>query len=282
MIAPASPSARARRLLIAAALGLAVVGATPWSAAAADGSPAPDASPSAEPTPTPTPTPAPTPTPTPTLAPTPTPAPTPTAPPTPGPTPTPTPAVSSLNLYRSSAMVRQYTSYWCVPAATQSMLNLAMGTSNRRYLTQKYYYKMTRLHNRYRYRTLGNDPQGWAWALRYFSRGTTTYTATAYSDKNAAINAIAESLVRTRDPVGVTVRGGTHAWVVLGYRVSAPASDPTKRTVLGFYVSGPLGSTADKWPYRYLTVADFKGYFTRYHEWQRNVIWEGKWVVVAQ
>jgi hypothetical protein len=187
-----------------------------------------------------------------------------------------------VNLYRSSAMVRQYTSYWCVPAATQSMVNLATGASNRRYLTQKYYYKMTRLNNRYRYRTLGNDPQGWAWALRYFSRGTTTYQARAYSDKNAAIAAIADSITRTRDPVGVTVRGGTHAWVVLGYRASAPASDPTRRTVLGFYVSGPLGSAADKWPYRYLTVADFKGYFTRYHEWQRRVIWEGKWVVVAQ
>jgi hypothetical protein len=31
-----------------------------------------------------------------------------------------------------------------------------------------------------------------------------------------------------------------------------------------------------------MTLETFKRYFTRYHEWQRSVIWEGKWVVVAQ
>ncbi len=187
-----------------------------------------------------------------------------------------------MNLYRSSAMVRQYTNYWCVPAATQSMLNLALGTSNRRYLTQKFYYKMTRQHNRYRYRTLGNDPQGWAWALRYFSRGATTYTARSFTDKDVAMGAIVESIARTRDPVGITIRGGTHAWVVLGYRTSTDPDEPSKRTILGFYVSGPLGSVADKWPYRYVTMTDFKRYFTRYHEWQRRVIWEDRWVIIAQ
>ncbi len=179
-------------------------------------------------------------------------------------------------------MVRQYTNYWCVPAATQSMVNLARGTSNRTYSTQRYYYRLTRQHNRYWYRTLGNDPQGWAWALRYFSRNTTTYAARAYTNKTAAINAIAESIARTRDPVGVTVHRGTHAWVVLGFRQTYDPAEPAKKTLLGLYVSGPLGTSRDKWPYRYLTVSQFKEYFTRYHEWQRKVIWEGKWVVIAQ
>jgi hypothetical protein len=190
--------------------------------------------------------------------------------------------ITSVNLYRSGAMVRQYTSYWCVPAATQSMLNLALGTSNRRYLTQKYFYARIREHNRYRYVTRGNDPQGWAWGLRRFSGGRTLYTAKIYSDRQQAINAIAESIARTGDPVGITIRRGTHAWVVLGYRTSHDPIEPTKKTVLGFYVSGPLGTTADKWPYAYLTVAQFNTYFTRYHEWQRSVIWEGKWVIIAQ
>ncbi|MGP1673804.1 MAG: hypothetical protein ACTS8Z_01145, partial [Candidatus Limnocylindrales bacterium] len=83
-------------------------------------------------------------------------------------------------------------------------------------------------------------------------------------------------------PVGVTVRSGTHAWVVLGYRQTFDPTEPSKKTLLGFYVSGPLGSSADKWPYRYVTFEQFKGYFTRYHEWQRKVIWEGKWVVISQ
>jgi hypothetical protein len=162
------------------------------------------------------------------------------------------------------------------------MVNLVRGTSNRRYLTQKYYYKLTRQHNRYTYRTLGNDPQGWAWALRYFSRYQAMYTARAYTNKYTAMNAIAASIGRTGDPVGVTVRGGTHAWVVLGYRSTFDPSEPSKKTLLGFYVSGPLGTYSDAWPYRYMTLETFKRYFTRYHEWQRSVIWEGKWVVVAQ
>jgi hypothetical protein len=298
--------ARARRVLLAATLGLFALGAAPWSAAAADASPPPDvaADASGDPTPDPTATPTPDPTATPdpsngttseaTAAPSPTAAPSETPSPTPDPTPTadpsPTPSspppspsstIQAKNLYRYSAMVRQYTDYWCVPAATQSMVNLVRGTSNKSYLTQKYYYKLTRQHNRYTYTTLGNDPQGWAWALDYFSKST-DYIPRAFSDKTQAVNAIAEAIQRTGHPVGVTVRGGTHAWVVLGYRYSVNVADPTKRSLLGLYVSGPLGTVSDRWPYKYLTVSDFRDVFTRYHEWQRKVIWEGKWVVISE
>jgi hypothetical protein len=308
---------RARRVLLAGALGLLVMGGAPFTAIAADASPPPDATPQASadatPDPTPDPTTDPTPDPTPapvqqpaaeaTSEPSPTPGPSPTASPppsasptpspdptpTPNPSPTPTPpppsptaTIRALNLYRYSAMVRQYTDYWCVPAATQSMVNLVRGTSNKRYLTQKYYYKLTRQHNRYTYITKGNDPQGWAWSLRYFSQSQANYQWRAYTNKTTAIDSIAEAIQRTRHPVGVTVRGGTHAWVVLGYRVSENLDDPTQRTLLGLYVSGPLGTAADRWPYKYLTVSQFRDVFTRYHEWQRSVVWEGKWVVISE
>lgn len=178
-------------------------------------------------------------------------------------------------------MVRQYTNYWCVPATVQSMANLVLKTSNRTYARQAYIYRLTRMHNRYRYATRGNDPQGWAWSLRYFTRHK-PYYARAYTDKNKAIASIVSSLSRTRQPVGVTVYRGTHAWVVLGYRQSYDRTEPSKKTLLGLYVSGPLGTARDKWPYRYMSVSQFKEVFTRYHEWQRRVIWEGKWVVVGQ
>ena len=299
------PGSRGRlpRLILAAILGLTALGATPWSVLA-DESPAPTPSVDgpAEPTPTatveptpdptPTPTPAPTPPPAPTAAPEPTnqpadhtPEPTDTPDPTAAPTPTPTPSsglvLQSRNLYRASAMVRQYTNYWCVPATVQSMANLVLGTSNRTYSRQAYIYKLTRQHNRYSYRTKGNDPQGWGWSLRYFTRGRAYYPH-AFTNKDAAINSIAAVIARTRRPVGVTVYGGTHAWVVLGYRQTYDRSEPSKKTLLGLYVSGPLGTTRDKWPYKYMTVAQFREVFTRYHEWQRKVIWEGKWVVLSE
>ena len=303
---PRARIGRARRVLLSGGLGLLVMGAAPWSAAAADASPSPEATAEATPTPTasPEPTEEPTPAPTPdpgignaeaTAEPSPTPEPSNTPPPTPDPTPTPNPSPSptppppsptatirALNLYRSTAMVRQYTNYWCVPAVTQSMVNLVKGTSNKSYLTQKFYYKLTRQHNRYTYVTKGNDPQGWAWSLRYFTQSRANYQWRSFTNKTTAINSIAEALKRTRHPVGVTVYGGTHAWVVLGYRMFVNVDDPSKQTLLGLYVSGPLGTTADRWPYKYLTVSQFRDVFTRYHEWQRSVIWEGKWVVISE
>jgi hypothetical protein len=298
----ANAHGRLPRVILATAVGLSVLGATPWSVLA-DETPAPSepsptasvtptldtaADPTATPSPAPTPTPAPDPTPAPAAAPEPTSAPadhTPEPTPTPAPTTTPTPSsgtvIQSRNLYRYSAMVRQYTSYFCVPATVQSIANLVLGTSNRTYSRQAYIYKLTRLHNRYRYATLGNDPQGWAWTLRYFTNGKPYYPR-AYTNKQQAINSIWASIARTRNPVGVTVYAGTHAWVVLGYKLTYDLDEPSKKTLLGLYVSGPLGTTRDRWPYKYLTVSQFRDVFTRYHEWQRSVIWEGKWVVLAQ
>jgi hypothetical protein len=284
---------RAHRLVLAGTLGVALLGVMPWSVAADESSPPESSEPTATTEPTPSPTASPDPTPAPAAAPEPTTAPAsdPTETPspatqTPDPTATPTPtpptySLASINLYRSTAMVRQYTNYWCVPATVQSMANLILRTSNRSYSRQGYIYKLTRLHNRYRYVTKGNDPQGWAWSLRYFTGGR-NYQARAYSDKTAAINSIAASIGRTKHPVGVTVYAGTHAWVVLGYKQTYDRDEPSKKTLLGLYVSGPLGTTRDRWPYKYLTVAQFREVFTRYHEWQRSVPWEGKWVVVAQ
>jgi hypothetical protein len=286
-----APTRRLPRLsLLAIAVFAAIVlaGAGPRAAAAAEPAasptPTPVATPEATPTPSPTPAPAATPTPTPDATPSPTPAATPTPTPeaSPTPTPAPTPTIERVLLYRRSAIVPQYTSYWCVPAATQTMLNLARGTSDRTYATQRRYYRGTRTHNRYTYRTRGNDPQGWAWALRYYSKGSTTYQARAFTNKTRALYAIAESIARTGDPVGVPVRNGTHAWVVLGYKMQVDAVDPAKRKLLGFYVSGPLRNGRDPWRYEYMSIANFRKVFSMYHEWQRRVIWEDKWVIISQ
>jgi hypothetical protein len=258
-----TPRRRAPRrggLAVAVALGIAAVAAVPWPAAAAD------------PTPTPAPTAWTRDDPSPTLAPV----------VRPMASPAIQPAATKAFIYRESAMVKQYTNYWCVPATTQTMVNLILGRSDRSYATQERIYRATRQHNRYVYKTKGNDPQGWAWSLRYFSGGTTTYRDRIFTNKTAAINAIASAIDRTGTPVGVPVHRGTHAWIVLGYRAERSATDPTKRTLTGFYVSGPLGSPTDPWPYKFISMADFRDHFTRYHEWQRSVIWEGTWVVISQ
>jgi hypothetical protein len=275
-------------------LVVAAMAAAPWPVVAADPSSSPPVVATAPPTPTPTPIVTPSPAPTPTA--TSTPAPTPTATSTPAPTPTPTPGatlsptptpgpsaiLSQFLIYRKTAMVRQYTDYWCVPASTQTMLNLVSGRQDRTYATQRRFYRGIRRNNRYTYASRGNDPQGWAWGLRYYSGGTTTYQARAFTSKDTAMWAIHDGIARTRQPVGIVVSHGSHAWVVLGFRSERDPIEPSKRTLLGFYVSGPLAGSRDPWPYKYMKLADFRKVFGKYHEWQRRVIWEDKWVIISQ
>ena len=68
----------------------------------------------------------------------------------------------TVDLYRSGAAVTQYTSYWCVPASAQTMLNVIRGTTDRtRYNQSRYAWHIQRF-NRYTYASRGNDPRGWA------------------------------------------------------------------------------------------------------------------------
>jgi hypothetical protein len=236
----------------------------------------------ATPTPTPEPTPTPTPTPTATPDPTPTPEPTPTATPNPTPTASPPPGttITSVVLYRSAAAVRQYRNTWCVPAATQTMMNMILRQKIRTYSRQYLLYRQIRMNNRYTYATSGNDIAGWAWALRHWTKQP--YTAKSYTSRTTAINAMVEAMDRTHHPVGVTIKRGTHAWVVLGYKARVDLDDPTKRTILGVYVFGPLGpGSSDPYPYRYYNLASFAKVYTAYHEWQHHVVWEGRYVIVA-
>jgi len=67
----------------------------------------------------------------------------------------------------------------------------------------------------------------------------------------------------------------------VGFRVTETVGVPDSRVILGFYVVGPLGSPRDPWPKAYYTVDQLSTRFTRYHEWQMTVVWEGKYVIVA-
>jgi hypothetical protein len=188
--------------------------------------------------------------------------------------------IRTVDLSRSDAAVTQYTSYWCVPAATQTMINLVRGTSDRSYKTQARLYRELRAANLYSYSTLGNDVRGWARVLTAHLPVGMGYADHSFGTQAAAYAAIADAMDRTRRPVGIVVDRGSHAWTVVGFRVSETVGVPGSRTVLGFYVVGPLGSPRDPWPKAYYTVSQLSTRFTRYHESTRVVIWEGKYVIV--
>ena len=187
----------------------------------------------------------------------------------------------TVDLFRSSAAVTQYTSYWCVPAAAQTMINLATGASDRSYRTQSRLYTELRQANLYRYSTRGNDVRGWARVLTARLPAGMGYADVSFSSRSAAFLAIVKAMDRTRRPVGIVVDEGSHAWTVVGFSVRETPGVANSTTVLGLYVVGPLGSPADPWPKRYLTVSQLSSRFTRYHESQRSVPWEGLYVIVA-
>jgi hypothetical protein len=194
---------------------------------------------------------------------------------------TPTPRTRTVDLSRNSAAVTQYTPYWCVPAATQTMLNLVTGRSDRSYATQSRLYTELRRANLYRYTTRGNDVRGWARVLTARLPAGKAYADVSFSSRSAAYLAIVRAMDLTKRPVGIVVDGATHAWTVVGFTVRETPGVPNSTTVLGFYVVGPLGSPSDPWPKKYLTADQLASRFTRYHEWQRKVVWEGLYVIVA-
>jgi hypothetical protein len=186
----------------------------------------------------------------------------------------------TLDLSRSGAAVTQFTSYWCVPAAEQTMINLVRGTSDRTYATQARLYRETRAANKYSYPTRGNDVRGWARVLTAHLGPGMGYADRMFSSQAAAYDAIVDSMTATKRPVGIVVDRGSHAWTVVGFKVHETVGVPGSRTILGFYVIGPLGSPRDPWPKAFYTVAQLSARFTRYHESTRTVMWEGKYVMV--
>jgi hypothetical protein len=191
---------------------------------------------------------------------------------------------ADVHLFRADAMVAQFTLTWCVPANTQSMLNLIFGTADRSRATQRALYDEIRASNLYTYATAGNDVHGWATALNR-RLGPGAYGVRMFSTRGAAIEGIVDSLERTGRPVGVVVDAGTHAWTVVGYRATEWRGTDgaiTRRVVDGLYVWGSLGpGTGDPWPFGYQTVGQFAKRFTLYHEWQKPVIWEDQYVFVG-
>jgi hypothetical protein len=189
--------------------------------------------------------------------------------------------IRNVDLSRDAAAVLQYRSYWCVPAAIQTMLNLLDGRTDLSYATQSRLYAEARRSNLYSYPTLGNDVRGWARVLTAHQPRGLGYADMSFKAQATAYAAIVDAMDRTKRPVGIVVDRGTHAWTVVGFRVRETSGVPGSRTILGFYVVGPLGSPKDPWPKRYYTVDQLSTRFTRYHEWQRAVIWEGRYVIVA-
>ncbi|MBX3032127.1 MAG: hypothetical protein KF809_18430, partial [Chloroflexi bacterium] len=141
---------------------------TPTPPPTASPAPAPTASPdrSSRPTSTPSPAPTATPEPTRTARPSPTPAPTPRL------RPRPKPGPFRMDVYRRNAFTSQYTAWYCVPAAMQTMINIMeSGRPDRTRATQDRLYRLARRLSSDRLDGKGAEPIGWARGLERLGYG---------------------------------------------------------------------------------------------------------------
>ncbi len=184
----------------------------------------------------PTPAPAPTDRPTatrvalasPTITPAPTPPPSPTPAPLPGPSEQPPPSPEpvreaySINLYREGAFVSEYTKYYCLPAAMQTMINIITdGPLDTSRQTQDMLYELARELDGYDLpeRVRDVEPEGWAEGLNELGYGP--YAVHAEPTLEEAVALAARQLRLTGKPVGLLTWRGAHSWVMSGFEATA-------------------------------------------------------------
>jgi hypothetical protein len=138
----------------------------------------------------------------------------------------------SMNLYRRGDFVNQKTTYWCIPASTQTMINIMdAGRPDRtRSLQARFYRVGDRLEEdgsfsvepgSDRFRGMGISE--WAGLLNRFDHGP--YGLAGYRSRQNALRNAAIMMRRTRKPVGLVVWRGAHAWVMSGFTATA---DPAR------------------------------------------------------
>ena len=112
-------------------------------------------------------------------------------------------------------------------------------------------YTFARAHDTLLSSSAGSDAHGWRNALNYFGWGEAAmtdpqlrmYEDRAYGSFDSAMRAAVLALARYRMPVGMLGRGGAHAQVITGYKVTG--DDPavsTNFTIEALYLADPLAS----------------------------------------
>jgi hypothetical protein len=183
-------------------------------------------------------------------------------------------------LYFAAGYERQVDSRTCTAASTAMMLNfIARRDLNLDQLTiLRYAQPRDALDDRVQ---RGTDPLGWSRALTHFSpaagKGVITYRWEAWSSESQALRRAARRLAASGKPIGLLVRGGTHAMVMTGFEAS-------RNPLLGdfrldaVWISDPLGY----WHRRYLPS---ESPLDRYRELDATAtydkLWYGHFLIVA-
>lgn len=156
----------------------------------------------------------------------------------------------SINLYSEGDFVSQATAYWCIGASMQMMLNMVGVTEGDSRADQERNMRAARSggspsdssdqvgDEELAGSTLRGAGSG-GWASGLVELGAGPYAQRAVDGYGAAVRVAAETLRRTRRPVGLIVWRGAHAWVLSGFTATAdPLVDPDYR-VTGVFIQDP-------------------------------------------
>ena len=133
-----------------------------------------------------------------------------------------------MNLYSRGDFVSQLTSFWCIPASTQTMMNMMDGgRSDRTRALQARLYRVgdnleedgTFSDEREFDRWSGMGISEWAGLLNRYDYGP--YGLTGYKSRQNALRNAALMMRKTGKPVGLVVWRGAHAWVMSGFTATA-------------------------------------------------------------
>jgi hypothetical protein len=125
-----------------------------------------------------------------------------------------------MDLYRRNAMVSELESFWCMPAAMQTIINLIdSGRPDHTYATQRRLYWLARRLSTDKLDGKGAEPVGWARGLTKLGYGQ--YLVSVHRTRGDAIRTAARALRMTGRPVGIIAWRGAHSWVMSGFRATA-------------------------------------------------------------
>jgi hypothetical protein len=206
------------------------------------------------------------------------------------PTPMPTAVAQlkpfSIDLYNKGDFASQATTYYCVPASIEVMMNMIDGgppdTSRS---TQDDLYRLLRADLIQPYWGKGGQPEGWAQVLN--TEGDGPYRLAIRASSMPALRVAATQLRLTGKPVGLLVWRGYHAWVMSGFTSIGDPARTNAFTLTGFYIEDPwyprISSTygASRRPDSFYSLSALARFFLPYDQHgEGGLDKDGKFVVV--
>ena len=152
----------------------------------------------------------------------------------------------SMNFYSEGDFVNQKTAYWCIPASTQTMMNIMDdGRPNWSRAFQARLYRVgdhleedgTFSNERELDRYRGMGISEWVGLLNRFDYGP--YELAGTKSRQNALRKAASMMRRTGKPVGLVVWRGAHAWVMSGFTATADPASTKDFTVTSVWVHDP-------------------------------------------